>query len=268
MTPREQTLSRQLESCQQELAAARRENELLRQKIDLLVRRVFGTSSERLDRGQLELLLQLPEGTTQEAAAPVAEKQLRLPFPRRQRTPRLPENLPVVEEVIDPEPVKAQPDAWRCIGQEVSEQLDYEPARFLRRRLIRRKYVHRTHRDAAPVIAALPERLLDRGLPAAGLLAHILVSKYCDHLPLYRQEQIFLRPKCICPGRRWRGGWGWQPSGSNPSTNRFAPAFWPVGMCRWTKLRFVIWSPAMDGHGKVIFGPAADRAGTCFTGGK
>ena len=60
MTPREQTLSRQLESCQQELAAARRENELLRQKIDLLVRRVFGTSSERLDRGQLELLLQLP----------------------------------------------------------------------------------------------------------------------------------------------------------------------------------------------------------------
>ena len=193
MTPREQTLSRQLESCQQELAAARRENELLRQKIDLLVRRVFGTSSERLDRGQLELLLQLPEGTTQEAAAPVAEKQLRLPFPRRQRTPRLPENLPVVEEVIDPEPVKAQPDAWRCIGQEVSEQLDYEPARFLRRRLIRRKYVHRTHRDAAPVIAALPERLLDRGLPAPGLLAHILVSKYCDHLPLYRQEQIFLR---------------------------------------------------------------------------
>jgi len=61
MTQREQILSRQLEECQQELAAARRENELLRQKIDLLVRRVFGSSSERLDRAQLELLLQLPE---------------------------------------------------------------------------------------------------------------------------------------------------------------------------------------------------------------
>ena len=67
----------------------------------------------------------------------------------------------------------------------------YEPARFLRRRIIRKKYVHRTEVDAVPVIAPLPERLLDRSLPAPGLLAHILVSKYCDHLPLYRQEQIY-----------------------------------------------------------------------------
>ena len=149
MTPREQELSRQLEACQQELAAARRENELLRQKIDLLVRRVFGVSSERLDQAQLELVLQLPAPLAPEPA-PAPERQLRLPLPRRERTPRLPENLAVVEEVIDPEPVKAQPEQWRCIGQEVSEQLDYEPARFLRRRTIRRKYVHRTRRGAAP----------------------------------------------------------------------------------------------------------------------
>ena len=97
----------------------------------------------------------------------------------------------MVEEVIDPEPVKAQPEAWRCIGQEVSEQLDYEPGRFLRRRVVRRKYVHRTDLDCAPLIAPLPERLLDRSLPAPGLLAHIVVGKYCDHLPLYRQEQIY-----------------------------------------------------------------------------
>jgi len=192
MTPRETELSRQLEQCQQELAAARQENALLRQKIDLLVRRVFGSSSERLERGQLELLLQLPEPASEEPE-PSPQKQLRLPFPRRERSPRLPENLPVVEQVIDPEPVKEQPQAWRCIGQEVSEQLDYEPARFLRRRIIRRKYVHRTERDLAPLMAALPERLLDRSLPAPGLLAQILVGKYCDHLPLYRQEQIFLR---------------------------------------------------------------------------
>ena len=192
MTPRERELTRQLAECQAALAESRRENALLRQKVDLLVRRVFGSSSEKIDRSQLELLLQLSPVLPPEPP-PAVEKQLRLPLPRRARTPRLPEDLPVVEEVIEPEPVKAAPQDWRCIGQEVSEQLDYEPARFLRRRTIRRKYVHRTQREWAPVIAGLPERLLDRSLPAPGLLAHILVGKYCDHLPLYRQEQIFER---------------------------------------------------------------------------
>jgi transposase len=192
MTPREKELTAQLAECQEALAQSRRENELLRQKIDMLIRRVFGTSSERLDRAQLELLLQLPEGVVPEPV-PMPDPQLRLPLPRRQRAPRLPENLPVVEEVIDPEPVKKEPEAWRCIGQEVSEQLDYEPARFLRRRTVRRKYVHRVDLNRAPLIAPLPERLQDRSLPAPGLLAHILVGKYCDHLLLYRQEQIFLR---------------------------------------------------------------------------
>jgi transposase len=174
----------------QENEQLRRENALLRQKIDLLVRRVFGSSGEQLDRNQLELLMQLPESSPGEIAAARPEKE-RGKGSRQERTPRLPENLPVVEEVIDPEPVKAQPEQWRCIGQEVSEQLDYEPGRFLRRRLVRRKYVHRTNPDCAPLIAALPERLLDRSLPAPGLLAHIVVGKYCDHLPLYRQEQIY-----------------------------------------------------------------------------
>jgi transposase len=61
--------------------------------------------------------------------------------PPRERRPRLPEHLPVVEEVLDPVLIQACPQAWRCIGEEVSEQLDYESARFFRRRLIRRKYV-------------------------------------------------------------------------------------------------------------------------------
>jgi transposase len=190
MTPREKELSRQLEQCQQALAESRRENALLRQKVDLLVKRVFGSSSEQLDRNQLELLT-LPESAAAPAVAVVAPEKERPQSSPKQRVARLPENLPVVEEVIDPEPVKAQPEAWRCIGQEVSEQLDYEPGRFLRRRVVRRKYVPRTELDSAPVIAALPERLLDRSLPAPGLLAHIVVGKYCDHLPLYRQEQIY-----------------------------------------------------------------------------
>ena len=176
------------------LEASRQENTLLRQKIDLLVRRVFGSSSERLDRAQLELLLQLPAlAATDHALRVVEAPKASVSRSRKERAPRLPDNLPVVEEVIDPEPVKAAPQSWRCIGQEVSEQLDFEPARFLRRRTIRRKYVHRADTDRAPLIAPLPERLLDRSLPAPGLLAHVLVGKYCDHLPLYRQEQIFIR---------------------------------------------------------------------------
>jgi transposase len=193
MTPREAELTRELEQCQAALTRAERENELLRQKVELLVRRVFGSSSEKLDSAQLELL-QLP------TAPALAEPPAVLPDPprsaareRRARPARLPDHLPVVEEVLDPEPVKAQPENWRLIGQEVSEQLDYEPGRFLRRRLVRRKYVHRTQQDSVPLIAPLPECLQERGLAAPGLLAHVLVSKYCDHVPLYRQEQIFQR---------------------------------------------------------------------------
>jgi transposase len=190
MTRREQELTCQLAQCQQALLESRRENALLRQKIDLLVKRVFGSSSEPFNPAQLELLMAVPESSTV-AVAVVAPEKASSKGSRKERGPRLPENLPVVEEVIDPEPVMAQPEQWRCIGQEVSEQLDYEPGRFLRRRVVRRKYVHRTNPDCAPVIAALPERLLDRSLPAPGLLAHIVVGKYCDHLPLYRQEQIY-----------------------------------------------------------------------------
>ena len=183
MTPREQELL-------QTVNELRIENALLRQKIDLLVKRVFGSSSEQLDKNQLELLAQ-PETSATVAAIVAAPEKERVERSRQERTTRLPENLPVVEEVLDPEPVKAQPEQWRLIGQEISEQLDYEPGRFLRRRVVRRKYVHKTNPDRAPLLAPLPERLLDRSLPAPGLLAHIVVGKYCDHLPLYRQEQIY-----------------------------------------------------------------------------
>ncbi len=118
--------------------------------------------------------------------------------PRRRKTaetrrPRIPEHLPLVEEIIDPEPVKACPEAWSYIGEESSEQLDYEPGRFLRRRLVRRKYVKKANREAPPIIADLPPKLVDGGIASPGLLSQIIIAKYCDHLPLYRQEQIFLQ---------------------------------------------------------------------------
>src|SRR5438445_956646 len=191
MTALEEQLTRQLQECREALAASQRENALLRQKVELLIKRIFGSSSEQLDRGQLELFLN-PSSTPDLpfAPEPVVERPARKST-SRERGPRLPENLPVVEVVIDPQPVKGAPEAWRCIGQEVSEQLDYEPARFFRRRLIRRRFVRRNAPDLPPLIATLPNRLLERGIAAPGLLAHVIVSKYCDHLPLYRQEQIY-----------------------------------------------------------------------------
>jgi transposase len=177
----------------QRIGELQNENALLRQKVDLLIRKVFGASSEKLDPAQLDLFLLGENAPGKSEASSALEEAEPQPTCRRtpQREERWPQDLPVVEQVIDPEEVKAQPEQWRCIGQEVSEQLDYEPARFLRRRLVRRKYVSRQEPWAAPVIAALPPMLQERSLPAPGLLAQIIVSKYCDHVPLYRQEQIY-----------------------------------------------------------------------------
>lgn len=192
-SPDELTTLRELVSAlQSALEETRKENSLLRQKIDALCRRVFGSSSEKIDAAQLELLLQLVNTDAASGQQPPAiEKAAEPARSRKGKSPRVPENLPVVEQVIEPVEVVEQPGQWRLIGQEVSEQLDYEPARFLRRRIIRKKYVHVSDPDRAPILAPLPEKLLERGVAGPGLLAHILVSKYCDHLPLYRQEQIF-----------------------------------------------------------------------------
>src|ERR1043165_234837 len=194
-TTLELTALRELVSTlQTSLAVAQAENKLLRQKLDALARRIFGVSSEALNPAKLQLRLSLPDLATQPTApvtAPAVVSERAVKPAKRSRAPRLPDHLPVIEEVIEPEPVKAQPEQWRCIGEEVSEQLDYEPGRFLRRRTVRRKYVHRTEVDTTPVIAPLPDCLQERGLAAPGLLAHVIVSKFCDHLPLYRQEQIF-----------------------------------------------------------------------------
>jgi transposase len=205
----------QIETLKAALAAERIENELLRQKVSLLVRRLYGPSSEKLSAAQpdfWQMLEMIDEDMPSGKADASSWTEEAAPQPRRrapQRETRWPENLPVVEEVIDPAEVKEAPEQWRCIGQEVSERLDYEPAKFLRRRLIRRKYVSRQEPQAAPVVAELPPVLQERSLPAAGLLAQIIVSKYCDHVPLYRQEQIYwTRHRVWLPRQsqaRWMG---------------------------------------------------------------
>ena len=198
-TPRETELSDKLARSTAENAQLREENarmqteaRLLREKVDALIQRLFGAQSEKLDRAQLLLMLQGFDDhpKSPEPVAAEAPRRSTAASPPRERGPRVPAHLPVVEEVIDPEPVKACPEAWRCIGEEVTEQLDYEPAHFFKRRIVRRKYARKDHPFAAPILAPL-DTLQARCIAAPGLIAAVVVGKYCDHLPLYRQEQIF-----------------------------------------------------------------------------
>jgi transposase len=175
------------------------EIKLLKERIDLLIRRLFGSKSEKLDLAQLELLLKEDEQGKADASAEKAEatpsddasKPITKRSNKKQRRERWSKDLAVEQEVIEPAEVRANPEAFRCIGEEVTEMLDYQPAKFFRRQIIRRKFVRREEPDLAPVIAPLPESLLQRCIAAPGLLAQVIVSKYCDHLPLYRQEQIY-----------------------------------------------------------------------------
>ena len=196
-----------------EIRLLRRENELLRQKLDLVLRRFFGKSSEKLDPAQLELLLGTeppgkaeasppPGGAPEEASASSAARTERKP-----RRERIPEHLPVVETILDPEPVRACPDAWRCIGSEVTEQLDYEPGRFLRRRLVRRKYVRLADKSAPPVVAPLPAGLQDACMATSGLVAEIIVNKHAWHQPLYRQESLFKQRHGVTIPRQTMMNW-------------------------------------------------------------
>jgi transposase len=170
------------------------ENKLLGQKIDFLTRKLFGQSAERLDPRQLQLELQM-QGMAA-ADEPPTPPPPAPPAPRSARTPRkdrLPADLPVVIEYLDPPEVLAEPDAYRCIGQEQIEQLDVEPPKFTRRVLVRRRYVRKDDRDAAPVIAPAPPRLIANSFASASLLAEVVLAKYVDHIPLYRQTLRFAR---------------------------------------------------------------------------
>jgi transposase len=186
------SLQQTLEQTRQALAESRRENTVLRQKLDALARRFFGKKSEQLNAAQMELLLQ---GLVESAVAEEKKEPPARPAPRTspcssQRI-RTPDNLEVVRQVIEPELVLAQPDQWKKIGEEVSRRLDYLPGQFFWQETVRPKYVRADQRALPPVIASAPAQVADHSLAAPGLLAQILVAKYCDHLPFYRQEQIF-----------------------------------------------------------------------------
>lgn len=81
----------------------------------------------------------------------------------------------------------------KCIGQETTNELEYEPARFFIRRYVRYKYAHKSGEGVT--IGELPERVIEKGIPGSGLLTSILVDKFFDYLPLYRIGQRYKREK-------------------------------------------------------------------------
>jgi transposase len=154
----------------------------------------FGRHSERLDPEQLRLALEEREiASAHDQAA--AEKQTKAPRPRNEPGQRksLPAHLPRIEVVIEPKTTSCPccGSSMHVIGEERSERLDVIPAQH--RILVTRRPKYGCRACAGAVVQApAPERLIRAGLPTEALVAHVLVSKYAWHLPLYRQAQILL----------------------------------------------------------------------------
>lgn len=197
-----------------EIARLETENRLLQEKIQCLMKRLFGRSSEKLSPDQLELgleeLRELQEAL--EAAEAVAElaEEGQAPSRRGKRKPldaRIPKDLPTETVVIEPDEVKENPELWKRIGEERTELLDVTPARFFLTVIIRPKYKKIGDRSVVPVVAPAPKQLIENSHASAGLVHHIILNKYCDHLPLYRQEQIFKQRFGVEISRKTMGGW-------------------------------------------------------------
>lgn len=182
------------------IARQAKEIESLKQTIDALCRRIFGGKSEALDPAQMLLLLGEDTGKKPEAAnvreedVPAADISPHgKPRSKQPRAPRIPEHLPLTEETLDPPEVLAEPEAWRRIGEEVREQLDYRRGHFRRIRLVRGRYVRKDDPSALPQIAPLPASLQDRCTATPSLIAEVITNRYLLHLPYYRQAEAFTR---------------------------------------------------------------------------
>jgi transposase len=187
------------------LRAALAEIERLQFQLAGLKRNRFGRRSETLDD---ETLQQATEDLEQSVAEKMAGLQAAAkpaePLPSRAQSPNgappkrnrgaLPAHLPRVEVIVD-----IADKACTCcggllhqIGEDQAEMLDYVPAQFRVRVIRRPRYGCRACENAV-VQAPAPDRPIDGGMATEALLAQVLIGKYCDHLPLYRQSQIFAR---------------------------------------------------------------------------
>jgi len=172
---------------------------VLKTQIEWLRRQLFGGGkSEKRDRAQLLLKLDELEALANAAAPDAPPATTTVTY---ERTKPAPEKRPVPAEtfahlpvqetvVIEPPQVKAQPELYERIGEERTFEVDITPPKLFKRELVRPKYRLVENKAQPPVVAPALPRPVAGGYAAAGLLAFIALSKYVDHLPLYRLEQM------------------------------------------------------------------------------
>jgi transposase len=204
---KEQLATLQTQS-QRRIGELERTNKLLREQVDAVLRRFFGSrTKDAIDPAQLEVAMKgvdVPEALSAPVTPPLAPAVTK----RRGKANRrpLPDNLPTETIVIDPAEVLASPEDWKQVGEERTEELDWVPGKFIKRIYLRRKYTPKETSDGI-VIAPLPKRAIDKGLPGPGLLAQIMIGKYVDHLPLERQLKMFARRYGVTLSRQTMVDW-------------------------------------------------------------
>jgi len=208
---------KEVASLKEIIAQLTQHNRVLQLKVDALVKRLFGKSSERLDPAQLQLLLEGLEVPPADAPKPAAstvgpdgsgaeQEDHAQPARKKKRSfAQLVESLPVEQVIVDPAEVVADPAAFVCIGAETTRLLDHVPAQFRQQHIIRRKYVRIAQRHLPPVIAPLM-RLQERCIASPRLLANVAASRFEMHLPYYRIEQLYARQGLPVP-RQTLCGW-------------------------------------------------------------
>jgi len=204
-----------LKQAQEQLHSRQLQIEHLKLQIARLTRLKFGRSSEQLDQqlAQLELKLEELEGeapiaTTTTTSDQAASNEVIEPVPSRTRR-TLPEHLPREQLVHEPASTCTCAQcggALKRLGEDAAEMLEYVPAHWKVLRHVRPKYSC-THCEQI-VQCTAPSRPIASGMAGPGLLAHVLISKYGDHLPLYRQSQIYAREGMKLPPLGRVGGLG------------------------------------------------------------
>lgn len=166
----------------------------LTQQLAEMKRLIFGSKRERFISSENPAqgnLFNLPAEETIKQEEEITYTRKKAGEKKQPLRTELPAHLPRKEEVIEPEVV---PEGAKMIGQAVTEILEYEPATLYVRRIVRNKYIiESTDEGTDIIIASLPTLPIPKGNAGAGLLAHLLISKFSDHLPFYRQVQMFKR---------------------------------------------------------------------------
>jgi transposase len=200
-------------SLQDQLTKSQREVAALRHQLDVLCQRLFGKKSERVDPRQLQLALDQLANEPGPVTEPVEMDSGETPVrghSRRRPTGRrpLPAHVPrrrVEIDIADADKQCACGHTRTRIGEDVSEKLEYEPASFVVIETVRPKYACPRCHDGV-IEAPAPPQAVEKSMAGEGLLAHVVVSKYVDHLPLHRLAGIFARERVDLP-RSTLCGW-------------------------------------------------------------